>query len=89
VASRALPVHKADKFIPPSVSNVFLHSVRRLLVMANVVPSSPILVALIMETPSSAETAVLTRAARSSIPEDAILHSHRSENLKSYMALTG
>jgi hypothetical protein len=24
-----------------------------------------------------------------SIPEDGILHSHRSENLKSYIALTG
>jgi hypothetical protein len=27
----------------------------------------------------------LTRATRRNIPEDAILHSHRRENLKSYM----
>jgi hypothetical protein len=28
---------------------------------------------------------VLTRATRRNIPEDAILHSHRRENLKSYI----
>jgi hypothetical protein len=31
----------------------------------------------------------LSEATRRNIPEDDILHSHRRENLKSYIALTG
>jgi hypothetical protein len=55
---------------------VFLRSVRRLLVTASVVPSSPIIVTLIKEAQSTSETSVLERAIRVNTLDDAILQLH-------------
>jgi hypothetical protein len=68
---------------------VFLCSVRQLLVTVNVVLSSPILVARMMEATRSSETSILTKATRRKIQNDRLLHSHRRENLKSYIGFTG
>jgi hypothetical protein len=67
------------------VALVFLRSVRRLLVKPSVVPSSKNLATLMIEALRSSETSGITRATWRNIPEDAILHSHRRENLKSYI----
>jgi hypothetical protein len=67
---------------------IYLRSVRGLLVAASIVPISQILVTLMEQPLVSYETSVLTRAIRHNIQENTILHSHRRENLKSYIGTT-
>jgi hypothetical protein len=59
--SRRVALVATDVEKIPSVL-VFFHSVRRLLVAASFVPSSPILVTLMKEDLSSYETSVLRKA---------------------------
>jgi hypothetical protein len=57
----------------------------QLLVTANVVPSSPNLVTLMMEARRSSEMSALTRATWHNVPENSTVHSHCCENLKAYI----
>jgi hypothetical protein len=58
-------------------------------VTVSIFPSSLIPFTMMMEAARSSETSALTIAIRRHNPEDGILHSHRRDNLKTYIALTG
>jgi hypothetical protein len=60
---------------------VFLRSMLRFLVTANVVPSSPIPVTLMMKALRSSETSVLTRPTQCNIPGNGIIENYSVKNL--------
>jgi hypothetical protein len=74
----------SEEFSAIIIHFVFLRSVRRLLVTANIVPSSPILVTQMMEALISSETSVLTRATRCTSRKTQFLRVTNLENTKSY-----
>jgi hypothetical protein len=82
---RVTRIGELGTMLPVSI----LRSVHRLLVKANVNPSSPILLSLMMEALCSSEASVFARVTWRNSPEDDIVHRHRRDYLKSYTALTG
>jgi hypothetical protein len=82
---RVTKLGELERTLAVSSNRRTLRSVRRLLVIASLVPSSPIFATLMTEALSSSETSGLTRATRPNIADDPILHSHHRENLKSYI----
>jgi hypothetical protein len=83
---RRVPLVRADVSKELNISIIRVtRSVCRLLVTANVIPSSQILVTLMMEAQSSSEKYVLIRSTLCNTLEDGILHGHGRESLKSYI----
>jgi hypothetical protein len=82
---RSASIIKVTKLGELGTHVVFLRSVLRVLITANV-SNALIIVTLIIEAIHSSKTSVLTRATWRNIPKDGILRSQRRGNLKSYIS---
>jgi hypothetical protein len=78
-AERIASIIRMSRIVELRTTVALISSVLRLLVAANVVPNTPIFVALMMEALRYAKTSVLKRDTRCHIPEYGILYSRHPE----------
>jgi hypothetical protein len=81
---RVTRIGKLGMTLAVNSNRCMLRSTLQFPVTANVVPSFPFLVTLMMEATRSSEESVLTTATQRNIPEERNPHSYRRVNLKFY-----
>jgi hypothetical protein len=82
---RRVALERTDVSEEPGASCIRVTKIGELGTTQAAPSNGPCFVTLMKEAPGSSETSVLTRATRRNNPDDTNLHSHRRENLKSYI----